>query len=157
VAAGDGPPRAPADVPAVSADSLDLHRALGRLTPRHREVLVLHYVAELPLDEVARQLRLPPGTVKSRLHRARSALAKQVGDERQGSPMRDDLLKEQLMSYARTAADEAAARTQELGGTVLLPPMDIPVGRFTIVADPQGAVFTASAVPGGPARGLDGS
>ena len=54
-------------------------------------------------------------------------------------------------------ADEAAARTQELGGTVLLPPMDIPVGRFTIVADPQGAVFTASAVPGGPARGLDGS
>ena len=46
-------------------------------------------------------------------------------------------------------ADEAAARTQELGGTVLLPPMDIPVGRFTIVADPQGAVFTASAVPGG--------
>jgi uncharacterized protein len=54
-------------------------------------------------------------------------------------------------------ADEAAARTQELGGTVLLPPMDIPVGRFTIVADPQGAVFSASAVPGGPARGLDGS
>jgi len=54
-------------------------------------------------------------------------------------------------------ADEAAARTQELGGTVLLPPMDIPVGRFTIVADPQGAVFTASAVPGGPARGVDGS
>jgi hypothetical protein len=54
-------------------------------------------------------------------------------------------------------ADEAAARTQELGGTVLLPPMDIPVGRFTIVADPQGAAFTASAVPGGPARGLDGS
>jgi RNA polymerase sigma-70 factor (ECF subfamily) len=74
----------PADVPAVSADSLDLHRALGRLTPRHREVLVLHYVAELPLDEVARQLRLPPGTVKSRLHRARTALAEQVGDERQG-------------------------------------------------------------------------
>jgi uncharacterized protein len=54
-------------------------------------------------------------------------------------------------------ADQAAARTQELGGTVLLPPMDIPVGRFTIVADPQGAAFSASAVPGGPARGVDGS
>jgi uncharacterized protein len=54
-------------------------------------------------------------------------------------------------------ADQAAARTQELGGTVLLPPMDIPVGRFTIVADPQGAVFTASAVPGGPVRGVDRS
>jgi uncharacterized protein len=54
-------------------------------------------------------------------------------------------------------ADKAAARTQELGGTVLLPPLDIPVGRFTIVADPQGAVFSAAAVPGGPARGVDGS
>jgi predicted enzyme related to lactoylglutathione lyase len=54
-------------------------------------------------------------------------------------------------------ADQAAARAAELGGAVLLPPMDIPVGRFTIVADPQGAVFTATAVPGGPTRGLDGS
>ncbi|HWD44056.1 MAG TPA: sigma-70 family RNA polymerase sigma factor [Actinomycetota bacterium] len=74
----------PPDAPAASADHLDLHRALGRLGPRHREVLVLHYIAELPLDEVARQLRLPLGTVKSRLSRARDALAEQVGDEREG-------------------------------------------------------------------------
>ena len=74
----------PAPVPAVSADRLDLHRALRRLAPRHREVLVLRYVAELSVEEVARQLRLPPGTVKSRLSRARSALADEVGDEREG-------------------------------------------------------------------------
>ncbi len=54
-------------------------------------------------------------------------------------------------------ADRAAERAQQLGGTVLLPPMDIPVGRFTIVADPQAAVFSASAVPGGAVRGVDGS
>ncbi len=54
-------------------------------------------------------------------------------------------------------ADQAAATAEELGGTVLLPPMDIPVGRFTVVADPQGAAFTAAAVPGGPTRGADGS
>jgi uncharacterized protein len=54
-------------------------------------------------------------------------------------------------------ADQAAARAQELGGKVLLPPMDIPIGRFTVVADPQGAAFTAAAVPGGPVRGVDGS
>jgi uncharacterized protein len=54
-------------------------------------------------------------------------------------------------------ADRAAATAQELGGSVLLPPMDIPVGRFTILADPQGAVFTATAVPGGALRGVDGS
>jgi predicted enzyme related to lactoylglutathione lyase len=54
-------------------------------------------------------------------------------------------------------ADQAAATAQDLGGKVLLPPMDIPVGRFTVVADPQGATFIASAVPGGPVRGVDGS
>jgi len=53
-------------------------------------------------------------------------------------------------------ADRTAARAAELGGSVLLPPMDIPVGRFTVVADPQGAVFIASAVPGGAVRGVDG-
>jgi RNA polymerase sigma-70 factor (ECF subfamily) len=74
----------PAPVPAVSADRLDLHRALRRLAPRHREVLVLRYVAELSVEEVAGQLRLPLGTVKSRLSRARSALADEVGDEREG-------------------------------------------------------------------------
>jgi RNA polymerase sigma-70 factor (ECF subfamily) len=74
----------PTHVPAVSPDRIDLHRALGRLGPLHREVLVLHYVAELSVDEMARQLRLPAGTVKSRLSRARRALAEQVGDEREG-------------------------------------------------------------------------
>jgi RNA polymerase sigma-70 factor, ECF subfamily len=78
----------PAHVPAVSPDRVDLHRALRRLAPRHREVLVLRYVAELSVEEVARQLRLPPGTVKSRLSRARSALAAEFGadpgDEREG-------------------------------------------------------------------------
>ena len=54
-------------------------------------------------------------------------------------------------------ADTAATKAGELGGVVVLPPMDVPVGRFTIVADPQGAVFSAAAVPGGPARGVDGS
>jgi predicted enzyme related to lactoylglutathione lyase len=36
-------------------------------------------------------------------------------------------------------------------------PGPFPRPTFTIVADPQGAVFTAAAVPGGPARGVDGS
>jgi predicted enzyme related to lactoylglutathione lyase len=61
------------------------------------------------------------------------------------------------ISFWVADADQAAARARELGGTVLLPPMDVPVGRFTVLADPQGAAFTASAVPGGPVRGVDGS
>ena len=54
-------------------------------------------------------------------------------------------------------ADDSAARVRQLGGTVLLPPMDIPVGRFAIVADPVGASFSLTALPGGPLRGVDGS
>jgi predicted enzyme related to lactoylglutathione lyase len=49
------------------------------------------------------------------------------------------------------------ARAQELGGAVLLPPMDIPIGRFAIVSDPAGAAFTVTEFPEGPFRGVDGS
>jgi uncharacterized protein len=59
------------------------------------------------------------------------------------------------VSFWVADADQAAARVEELGGVVLLPPMDVPVGRFTVAADPQGAQFTATAVPGGPVRGVD--
>jgi predicted enzyme related to lactoylglutathione lyase len=41
-------------------------------------------------------------------------------------------------------ADATAARAQELGGTVLVPPVDAPWVRTTVIADPAGAVFTAS-------------
>ena len=61
------------------------------------------------------------------------------------------------VSFRVADADQTAAEVQKLGGTVLLPPMDVPVGRFTIVGDPAGAVFSASAVPGGAFRGVDGS
>lgn len=38
--------------------------------------------------------------------------------------------------------DKKAAQVKELGGKVMSPPMDIPdVGRFAVVADPQGAAF----------------
>jgi uncharacterized protein len=61
------------------------------------------------------------------------------------------------ISFWVADADQTAARARELGGGVVLEPMDIPVGRFAIVGDPGGATFTVAAVPGGPIRGLDGS
>jgi predicted enzyme related to lactoylglutathione lyase len=54
-------------------------------------------------------------------------------------------------------ADRCVERARKLGGGVVLAPMDIPVGRFAVVADPAGASFTVAAVPGGPTRGVDGS
>jgi RNA polymerase sigma factor (sigma-70 family) len=43
--------------------------ALRRLSPDHREVLVLHYYLDLPLDEIAQIAGIPVGTVKSRINR----------------------------------------------------------------------------------------
>jgi predicted enzyme related to lactoylglutathione lyase len=41
-------------------------------------------------------------------------------------------------------ADAAAANARELGGRVIVPPFDAPWVRMTVLADPQGATFTAS-------------
>jgi RNA polymerase sigma-70 factor, ECF subfamily len=38
------------------------------------------YVVQLPVEETARQLGVPAGTVKSRLARGRAALARQLGE-----------------------------------------------------------------------------
>jgi RNA polymerase sigma-70 factor (ECF subfamily) len=52
----------------------ELEQALRRLSVEHRAVLVLRYYVDLPVDEIAIALEIPPGTVKSRLHRAHEAL-----------------------------------------------------------------------------------
>jgi RNA polymerase sigma-70 factor (ECF subfamily) len=71
----------PPPLPPVGAEHVDLVRALGKLPLGQREVLVLHYVAELAVERVAAELRLPVGTVKSRLARGRAALAQHLGVE----------------------------------------------------------------------------
>jgi RNA polymerase sigma-70 factor (ECF subfamily) len=65
----------PPSLPPVGAEHVDLVRALRKLPVGQREVLVLHYVAELAVDRVAAELGLPVGTVKSRLARGRAAIA----------------------------------------------------------------------------------
>ena len=48
--------------------------------------------------------------------------------------------------FAVSDTDAAVARVAELGGTVLMPPMDIEPGRFAPVTDPTGAVFNLIAL-----------
>jgi uncharacterized protein len=48
------------------------------------------------------------------------------------------------VTFAVEDANATAAKATELGGTVLVPPFDAPWVRMTILADPQGATFTAS-------------
>jgi RNA polymerase sigma-70 factor (ECF subfamily) len=55
-------------------DRDQLERAFSRLSLDHRTVVVLHYLADLPLETVADVLGIKLGTVKSRLFRAMSEL-----------------------------------------------------------------------------------
>jgi RNA polymerase sigma-70 factor (sigma-E family) len=67
--------------PEPSGEHLDLHAAIRGLGEEHRTVVVLHYLADLPVDEVAAVLGVPVGTVKSRLARARATLAERLRTE----------------------------------------------------------------------------
>lgn len=55
-------------------DHLDVVKALSRIAPIHREVLVLYYFDDMPTAQMAQALEVAPGTVLSRLARAREAL-----------------------------------------------------------------------------------
>jgi RNA polymerase sigma-70 factor (ECF subfamily) len=52
----------------------ELGRAVSRLDPDHRAVVALRFWLDLTVDDVARRLDLPAGTVKSRLHYAMESL-----------------------------------------------------------------------------------
>ena len=68
-----------ADVPVGDTGSFvvdrdEVERALRRLQPDQRAVVVLHYFLGLPLPETAEALGIPLGTAKSRLHRSLAAM-----------------------------------------------------------------------------------
>jgi RNA polymerase sigma-70 factor (ECF subfamily) len=60
----------------------DLERALRRLPEDFRTVLLLAEVEGMPLEEVARVMACPVGTVKSRIFRAKERLRALLGDYR---------------------------------------------------------------------------
>jgi RNA polymerase sigma-70 factor (ECF subfamily) len=56
------------------ADRDQLERGFRRLDVDQRTVLVMHYYLGFSLDDAAEVLGIPPGTVRSRLHRAINAM-----------------------------------------------------------------------------------
>ena len=66
---------------AAAAHDPWLRDLVERLPSRQRQAILLHYYADIPIDEIARLLRVPIGTVKRRLHDGRQRLA---GDVRGG-------------------------------------------------------------------------
>ena len=59
----------------------EFNRALAELRPEYREVLLLKYVEEIGVSEIARILRISEHAVESRLARARKALRKALKEE----------------------------------------------------------------------------
>ena len=64
------------------SSSLDAQAALREIPEEFRAVLVLADVHDLPFQEIAQILDIPIGTVKSRAHRGRLALARAMGVKR---------------------------------------------------------------------------
>jgi RNA polymerase sigma-70 factor, ECF subfamily len=66
--------------PADSLPFTALGLALLQLPLRERETLVLHYVADLPVEQIARESGVPTGTVKGRLAAGRRRLERELAE-----------------------------------------------------------------------------
>ncbi len=83
------PPEDESDPPAPVSEAgqaavearLDLTVLLDRLSPEHREVIVLRELEGMSYEEMASLLGVPRGTVESRLHRARQQLRQGIEGE----------------------------------------------------------------------------
>ena len=63
-----------------SLPDVDLARALASLTSAQRAAVVLHYLEDQPIAEIARALRVSASTVKQHLYRARAKLSRLLGE-----------------------------------------------------------------------------
>lgn len=87
----------PEDAVVEEEERRTLRWAIDQLDPVHRSVIVLKYYHEFSDPEIAQILGCPPGTVKSRLHRARDLIRHAIA-VKQG---RQDLI---ALSYARLSS-----------------------------------------------------
>ena len=58
--------------------------ALKQLPQAQRQALVLHHIADLPVQAVAAEVGVPEGTIKARLSRGRTTLATLLADDTGG-------------------------------------------------------------------------
>jgi RNA polymerase sigma-70 factor (ECF subfamily) len=68
----------------VGPEHVAIVNALAQVDVSQREVVVLHYLADMGTAEIATELGVPEGTVKSRLARARARLAPLLEDRIDG-------------------------------------------------------------------------
>ena len=73
-------PVSPDNGAVVNEQHARLHAAIRGLTARDREVLVLRYLEEMPIDQIAATLHIKRAALDVRLHRARQRLAEEMGE-----------------------------------------------------------------------------
>lgn len=72
-------PGTPADQTLIGEErAAEVRRALDVLSEKHRVILLLREVEDMSYEQIAELLELPVGTVESRIHRARAALARKL-------------------------------------------------------------------------------
>ena len=86
-----------------SFDSELVRGAIQKLSPEHREAIVLHYFLDQPIGKMAKLLMIPEGTVKFRLFAARKALAGMLSEQMKRPVVRMLLLFLGLGAFAATA------------------------------------------------------
>lgn len=66
----------------IGEDRSEVVQALAKLSARQREIVVLRFYHDMKLHEIAAELDLSEGAVKSHLHRAMTAMADELGGSR---------------------------------------------------------------------------
>ena len=115
-----------------SFDSEVVRCAIQKLSPEHRETIVLHYFLDQPIGKMAKLLAIPEGTVKFRLFAARKALAGMLSEQMKRPVVRMLLLFLGLGAFAATAY---------FGGSALLKDDSITASQETPIPTDNQDVF----------------
>lgn len=62
-----------------------LNMSVNRLPDKQRQVILLFYAGEMSIEDIAKILKIPKGTVKSRLNKARQCLRKEMEGDGNGT------------------------------------------------------------------------
>lgn len=114
--------------------------AVMALEPTQREVVVLHYLDELPPRTIALRIGIPAGAVRTRLHRARSSLRDRLRLER------DDERRAWGLTFA--AAARTGAGTAPALGSLIMKTQTVLVVLAASLTSVAGVLWWTSRDPG---------
>jgi len=73
------PDRGPAELAEAGEVGVIVRAAIDELDEEYRQVIIMRDLQDLSYEEIAESLSVPPGTVRSRLHRGREKLKEKLG------------------------------------------------------------------------------